>query len=487
MKPARRDVLTNCTFGSPVAEQESAQLGAYWVTTTQWRDVSSGSVDIVYGPKGSGKSALYSQLLNHADELKQRHIVVIGAENPRGTPAFQSLLSGADVSERQFISLWKVYFLSLVGEQIGGLYPRSPTATTVIDALQTAGLMLPKASLANRLSAAWVYVLRWLNPSSAEAEVGFDFASGLPKVRFKLSPSDKPETAIAPAEIGLDDLLAHENTALKESGSTVWLLLDRLDVAFADSPVMEANALRALFRVYLDVAANDQIRLKIFLRSDIWSAITDKGFREASHLTRSTRIQWDRVALKDLVIRRLLDNAMLRDFYEVTDIEAALNPFAKDRLLERIFPMTMEGVRAFEWMLNETADGHSVNAPRDLIELMNRAKAEQLRQYDLKAVEPEREALFSQTALRVARGEVSRIRLEQTFYAENETLKPVVQELEGTRGFMFSTGELERLWRVSTADAAKRAERLVETGLFKRVGPGQYQLPPLYRYALNLQ
>jgi hypothetical protein len=83
-----------------------------------------------------------------------------------------------------------------------------------------------------------------------------------------------------------DRLMAYANPALKESGEQIWLLLDRLDVAFAETHELERNALRALFRAYRDLAEHDAIKLKIFLRSDIWSRITETGFREASHITK---------------------------------------------------------------------------------------------------------------------------------------------------------------------------------------------------------
>ena len=81
-------------------------------------------------------------------------------------------------------------------------------------------------------------------------------------------------------------LLAIADGALREAGVSIWLLLDRLDVAFAESLALERNALRALFRVYLDLAAFDSISLKIFLRTDIWDQITKEGFREASHISK---------------------------------------------------------------------------------------------------------------------------------------------------------------------------------------------------------
>ncbi len=54
----------------------------------------------------------------------------------------------------------------------------------------------------------------------------------------------------------------------------------RVDIAFAESAEFEANALRALFKVYLDMLSRERIQLKIFLRSDIWKRIIkDRGFR----------------------------------------------------------------------------------------------------------------------------------------------------------------------------------------------------------------
>ena len=55
-----KQILQNVTFGKRIAEEESNELSSYFVETEQWRLVFAGSVDIIYGPKGSGKSAIYS-------------------------------------------------------------------------------------------------------------------------------------------------------------------------------------------------------------------------------------------------------------------------------------------------------------------------------------------------------------------------------------------------------------------------------------------
>ena len=104
--------------------------------------------------------------------------------------------------------------------------------------------------------------------------------------------------------ISADELLELADESLEAERLKIWIILDRLDVAFAESAKLEGNALRALFRVYRDMAALENLSLKIFLRNDIWIRITSVGFREASHITKSITITWEPQALLNLVIRR---------------------------------------------------------------------------------------------------------------------------------------------------------------------------------------
>jgi hypothetical protein len=88
---------------------------------------------------------------------------------------------------------------------------------------------------------------------------------GRPTSRFLLQASLRKSTScfnfhsIPSPYLGLED----------NGGINVWILLDRLDVAFAEHPDLEANALQGLFRVYLDLMGYEHVKLKIFLRSDI--------------------------------------------------------------------------------------------------------------------------------------------------------------------------------------------------------------------------
>ncbi len=119
LKLDRKSTLQEATFGSRVAEEEGEQLRSYFVETEQWRKVFAGDVDVIYGSKGAGKSALYSLLIGQKETLRLgRRIVFVAAENPRGTPAFRDLAEDPPTSEEEFRNLWKLYFLRLLTDYV---------------------------------------------------------------------------------------------------------------------------------------------------------------------------------------------------------------------------------------------------------------------------------------------------------------------------------------------------------------------------------
>ncbi len=110
----KHEILRSVSFGQRVAEDETDALSAYFVETDHWSRLYRGDIDIVYGAKGAGKSALYSLLLSRNTELFDKNILLVAAENPRGAPAFKNLLEDPPASEREFINLWKLYFACLL-------------------------------------------------------------------------------------------------------------------------------------------------------------------------------------------------------------------------------------------------------------------------------------------------------------------------------------------------------------------------------------
>lgn len=490
----KREELARITFGQRVAEEEVDALASYFVETEQWRKIWSGEVDVVYGPKGSGKSAIYFLLSSRTDQLFDRGIVLIPGENPRGTPAFTDLVEDPPTSEAEFRSLWKLYLLTLVGEHFQEYGHGSRSAKEVIRTLEDAGLLEPKSSLQRKIRSALDYVRAWLLPESIEGGLALDPTTGLPiGVTGKISLREPGRQQSVEGVVSVDRLYQYADEALGEANLTAWIVLDRLDVAFAGRRELEENALRALFRVYVDLRGLRNLALKIFLRDDIWKRITSGGgFREASHITRTETIDWDQQSLMHLIIRRAVQNEAIRQYYAVDADQVLVSTRSQEALFFRIFPKQVDpGSRrpdTFRWMLSRTRDGTGETTPRELIHLLESCRKEQLHRLEIGEEEPTGETLIGAAALKGALPDVSKSRLELTLYAEYPEHKAAIQRLEGGKT-EHSIASLQAVWGTSEDQTRSEAQSLVDLGFFEARGDKtspSYWVPFLYRDALNL-
>lgn len=487
------DVLREVSFGQRVAEEEGEQLAAYFVETDHWRRLFSDSVDVVYGPKGAGKSALYSLLVARRTELFDRAVLLAPGENPRGATAFTALVADPPATEREFIALWKLYLACLISATLDEYGIPSAAASDLRGRLEDSGLRPGQKNLRALLVNTFDYIKRLLRPDAIEAGVKLDPNTGLPagltgKISFAEPSPKQAENGVA----SVQHLLQLGEEAMADSGFRIWILLDRLDVAFSDSPELEQNALRALFHVYLDMFALSHIRLKIFLRTDIWRRITTSGFREASHITRHLTIEWNRGSLLNLVIRRAAQNPQLLQHCQTSKEEVLAAAANQNRFFYRVFPDQVEAgprkANTLDWMLGRTFDGTRQNAPRELVHLLNSLRDVQVRRLEIGDPEPEGGRLFARGVFKDALPEVSRTRLEQTLYAEYPEARDAIEKLRGEKT-QHTVDSLGGIWKTSSDETLRTATTLVEIGFFEQRGERDapvFWVPFLYRDALDL-
>jgi hypothetical protein len=485
----KREILEKLDFGHRIAEEEAKHLREYFVETNQWNSLFKGDVDVVYGAKGAGKSALYSLLLSHEAYLKSRGIHTIPAENPRGTPVFSELVSDPPASEEEFRGLWKLYLLCLVGERLRRIGNFPYPAPQVIRKLEESNLLPSDGTLGGMLRSALDYVRRVMKADSIGVGIELDETTGMPrgvsgKITLREPSLDLRQMGLA----SVDGLLRQADQALRNEGLRIWVLLDRLDVAFSESDELESSALRALFRVYLDLVGLEAISLKIFLRSDIWGRIQTchgQGFREASHISRHTTISWTNQSLLNLVVRRLLHNEVIRSEYRADPTIVLSSTGDQVRLFNEIFPPQTN----LDWMLFRLRDGSGQTRPRELIHLLHCARGIQIRRLELGGAEPGAKTLFDSRSLMQALPEVSEVRFEQTLCAEYPKWRPQLLRLKGEKAHL-SVSELAKIWQTTTKEASGMAEELQELGFFQKQGTRDnpiYWVPPLYQLPLQIK
>jgi hypothetical protein len=186
---SKRNVLHALSFGARVAEEEREGLADYFVETDQWQKVVSGQADVVFGPKGAGKSAIYTSLMNREAEMSARGIILVTAEKPRGSTVFQGLVADPPTAEIEFVSIWKLYMLSLLGSVISDYGLVGDDATRLKHALFQEGLLdKTDVSLATRFRSVWDWIKAAVPRMVPEGELKLDPVTSTPVgISFKIS------------------------------------------------------------------------------------------------------------------------------------------------------------------------------------------------------------------------------------------------------------------------------------------------------------
>lgn len=489
---SKLEVLKQIKIGERVAEEEADELVGYFVETDQWHQMRSGEIDVVYGAKGSGKSALYTLLVKKENELFDSGILIAPAENVRGATVFRSIVSDPPPSELSFIYLWKIYCLILIAKTLREYGIAEGNAKPLINALEKASLLPITDSLSAMFRAVTTYVKGWLNKDtkSVEYALSIDSMTGAPTITRKTEFENVSEAQNL-SDIPVEELLEVAGTALKKAGLRVWLLFDRLDVAFAESPALERNALRALFRAYNDLKAYPAIGMKVFVRDDIWRKITAGGFTEASHITKSVHIAWGEEGLLNLLVLRLLNNPAFVEYAGIDPNDVKLD-YAKQRdLFYTLVPAqvdTGKNPETFSWIVSRTTDASGKCVPREVIHLFEVAKDLQISKLERGGNEPEGTELFERAAFKEALPTVSKVRYEQTLLAEYPDMLEFFQKLEGEKSEQ-SISTLSHLWNAEPEQTAQIARRLSDIGFFEIRGTKDdpsFWVPFIYRSALNL-
>ncbi len=368
-----------------------------------------------------------------------------------------------------------------------------PTRIAFTEPYEDAKLLAKEFTLSGVLRTAHEYARRIVRLEAVEGGLTIDPATQMPsgitgRIVLREPSADLKKTGF----VSIDNLFSILNDALTEHNLKIWVLLDRLDVAFVESHELEANALRALVRAYADIRSRDQLSLKIFLREDIWKRITEKGFREASHLIRYVILDWTQPALLNLIMRRLLNNRVIVDQFGIDRDAVLQDADLQEKLFYRIFPAQVEQgpqkAPTFKWLVTRCADGTGKTAPRELIHLLNCILEQEIKRLEQGGNAAPDDQLFDRSVFKLALPTVSNARLNQYLYAEYANQRQFVAKLEGEKAEQ-TPESLCAIWDMSRAGAIEKAKELVELGFFEERGTRDeptFWVPFLYRDALKL-
>lgn len=475
-------LLQGLNLGRSVAEFDE-DLERYFVATSTFHELINDRVDIIAGDKGTGKTAIYRFIQNkHIDYPELNDVDIVAAFNPTGNPVFQALTERDTLSEQQYTLLWKSYILGLIGNWLIKTQPFYENSL-LDQMLKGLGLRTPNLTPQGMFRKIISKIPNFFSWDSAQAEFTIN-DSGLPVITPKVNFTKQEDvTNKKYPGISAEDAFVVLNDALQDLGSRVWVAFDRLDEAFSGFPEMEVSALRALLRTYLDLAEFDNIKLKLFLRRDLFRRVTAGGFVNLTHINaKKLEIVWDEEDLLNLLCRRIRQNDTFTKELKLTG-KSDLEVF--DRLFPDQVDFGSRRPKTWVWIMRRIRDGNDVKPPRNLIDLIKLSQQAQSRKEDRISREVhDGEPIFESESLQRGLSKLSDSRVNDTLMAEAGIYANDIA--------LFRDGKAEHnlislleVFNVSINDVKSRAKPLLDLGFLEEI-KGAYKIPALYREGMSI-
>ena len=477
-------LLRQLDFGNSVAEFDEA-LDRYFVETESFRALTLDKADIIAGEKGTGKTALYrvfQKRYTTVPELKQ--VEVVAGFNPAGNPVFQRLALVSPLSEGQYVTVWKTYLVSLIGNWLLELYESDLTAKMrrLDSLLVQVGLRSRDDSAETIFSKVVNVFTKLMRPKSAE--VSFSLSeTGIPVVAPRLEFEPDEPAVDPPDAISHEKALGELNAALNDVDLTAWVVLDRLDEAFQGFASVEIPALRALLRTYLDLLAYPRIRMKLFVRNDLFRKVTQGGFVNLTHVNaRKIEIVWEEEDLLNLFARRVRESP---EFVRAVNLEGLTDKAIFDHIFPKQVDQGLRKPTTWSWMMSRIRDGNGIKPPRNLIDLTLKAREAQIRSEERIGREYASTApIIEADAIRRAHRALSEQRVQDTVLAEAADLAPTVERFRGGKA-EHNEESLAILLDVPEPAVKGAIRPLLDMGFLEEVG-GTFKVPMLFRDGLEI-
>jgi hypothetical protein len=264
-----------------------------------------------------------------------------------------------------------------------------------------------------------------------------------------------------------------------------------LDEVFPRRSDVESRALRGLLKT-LRIFQAERIRVKIFLRDDILDHITSsaEGFTGLTHVTsrQADKLSWSQDQILTLVVKRLFVTPTLSAYLKIDEQRLSASSEYRQEAFYRVFPSTVHSPPnqspTLRWIYNHTMDGRGVVTPRDVIDLLTRAKQ---RQQDEFEADPDglSDFVIGSAAIRYGLAELSKRKRDTLLRAEFPHFWPQIEKfIKGKTEYTESA-----IKKVLGKDANKTLNDLLGIGfLAERSSKGHktYKIPFVFREGLEL-
>lgn len=451
----KEQLLHELSFGAVDSESEE-NLDKIFIQTNNFSDFLKPNTALLLGCKGAGKSALYRLFAKYEDSARQmaKHAIdntyIVAGIGFKDLPEMDDmqLLNRLEENIVSSEATWKIYIAYKIIYSLCNKY-------SVICGSKCRRVL-------QKLHMVKDFRL------SALIERLFEKIVGEPPKIDQINFKDVSISLSKNNWVSVYDLLGEIDSYLGEHQKTVWFLLDKIDELFPNKTSIRKECIEGLFSAYIDFVSRYQnIKLKIFLRTDIWNTLS---FVNKSHLTdKTTTIVWDNDALKHLLLKRAAYNRNINDLLcsasPDNDWESNINGCFNILFPERVYPGAKEA-KTMSWIIERSTDGLGGVYPREIINFGNYALQEELLTGD-DSLSQEficEKPLISGLSIRNAFGSVSKVKV-QSYLSEFEHLSKHFERFTGQTTAEYHQADLIQLMSGLQPEGEEMIRQLHETGV----------------------
>ena len=216
-----------------------------------------------------------------------------------------------------------------------------------------------------------------------------------------------------------------------------------------------------------------------------------QGFTALTHITarHADTLRWSEDQILTMIVNRLSTNATLCSYLNVDADKLSASLQYRREFFYRVFPISVHrGTKQSNterWIYNHASDGNGVVTPRDVIDLLIKAKQHQ---HEILVSNPlgESQSIIGPQAIQYGLAELSKRKRTTFLEAEFPHLWPYIENFVGGKT-EYTEMTLKRLLGKKWQEIVKD---LISIGLFSegrdRKGQFIYTIPFVYRKGLDL-
>lgn len=356
----RWQIIRSLEFPHVDAKSENNPVKQLFQKTGDFDQFIENTTMLVRGKKGTGKTQLYYTTLNFPEVVKEKakgrldNVIAMSGHGPvtphPGKEDFAAFNRAFNEKNIPWDRFWKVYaFYRLITKP------------------ETKGAVLSKRSL------------KQLNEAFKNRPSVTDRWS-TEHTNFILSICLQDHL-----ELLIRDALHEINSKLEKESKYAWLLYDDLDQDIQEYTKLQNEAISGLFTFALSLETSGirNIRLKIFLRNDIWYRL---NFTNKSHLVgRDVELKWTREDFLRLAYRQASLSSdfhnIVAKFSPISDPDTASEQ-SLEKALELLWGIDREkgkkSKKVARWVHERLTDASGCTFPRSLSILLRNAKSKEL-------------------------------------------------------------------------------------------------------------